>query len=164
MTAVRNMLSLFVLMLFVSACSVGQDSMEGKQAPAFSLKGADGKALELKSLTGKVVVVNFWATWCPPCRAEIPGMQEVYEKYKSKGLEIVGVSLDRDGWRAVTPFLQKTKMTYPVVMGGQEVAEAYGGISAIPTSFVIDRKGKIVKHHVGYFSKDDFEKAVKAAM
>ena len=163
MTGFRSLFALLALMLLVSACS-GQSTMEGKQAPAFSLKGADGKSLELKSLAGKVVVVNFWATWCPPCRAEIPGMQEVYEKYKTKGLEIVGVSLDRDGWSVVTPFLQKTKMTYPVVMGDAAIAEAYGGISAIPTSFVVDRKGKIVKQHVGYFSKEDFEKAVKALL
>ena len=91
-------------------------------------------------------------------------MQEVYERYKAKGLEIVGISLDRDGWRVINPFLQKTRMTYPVVLGGQEVAEAYGGISAIPTSFVVDRKGKIIKHHVGYFSKEEFEKAVKSLL
>jgi cytochrome c biogenesis protein CcmG/thiol:disulfide interchange protein DsbE len=163
MTGFRSVFALLTLMLLVSACS-GQPTMEGKQAPAFSLKGADGKSLDLKGLAGKVVVVNFWATWCPPCRAEIPGMQEVYEKYKTKGLEIVGVSLDRDGWNVVNPFLQKTKMTYPVVMGDAAIAEAYGGISAIPTSFVVDRKGKIVKHHVGYFSKEDFEKAVKALL
>jgi len=150
----------FAVVLSVGACSA-QNDMEGKQAPPFSLKGADGKTVDLKSLSGKVVVVNFWATWCPPCRAEIPGMQEVYEKYQKQGLEIVGISLDRDGWNAVTPFLQKTRMTYPVVVGGGDLATAYGGIRAIPTTFVVNRKGKIEKQHVGYFSKEDFEKVVK---
>ena len=159
MNHVRIIAAAVLLLFSASACS--SQSMEGKQAPAFNLKTAAGKTVDLKNLAGKVVVVNFWATWCPPCRAEIPGMEEVYEKYKDKGLEIVGISLDRDGWNAVKPFLQKTRMTYPVVLDDADAAAAYGGISAIPTSFVVDRKGRIVKHHVGYFPKQDFEAAVK---
>src|SRR5512135_1596144 len=78
-----------------------------KKAPNFALKTSDGATIELSKLKGKTVVVNFWATWCGPCRAEIPGFLEVYEKYKSKGLEIVGVSLDEGGWNDVKPFVKK---------------------------------------------------------
>jgi cytochrome c biogenesis protein CcmG/thiol:disulfide interchange protein DsbE len=151
-----------VLALFVGFATTSlYCSDEGKQAPDFSLKTGDGKTVELKKLSGKVVVVNFWATWCPPCRAEIPGMIDVYEKYRKQGLEIVGISLDREGWSVITPFVQKMKMPYPVVLGDKSVAAAYGGIQAIPTTFIIDRAGAVVKKHVGYLSKEDFESTVK---
>ena len=130
-------------------------------APNFSLQSQDGKTIELKKLAGKAVVVNFWATWCGPCRAEIPGMVKVYEKYKGKGLEIVGISLDRGGWDDVKPYLAKNKISYPIVVAGQELTDAYGGIRSIPTSFFVDRKGNIVSKHVGALSEEAFEKAVK---
>jgi cytochrome c biogenesis protein CcmG/thiol:disulfide interchange protein DsbE len=133
-------------------------------APNFSLSTGDGKTVALSKLRGQVVVVNLWATWCGPCRSEIPGMLEVYNQYRSKGLEIVGISLDRDGWRVVNPFVEKMKITYPVVLGNGQVAEAYGGIEAIPTTFVVDRKGNVAARHVGYLSKAEFEKIVKKAL
>ncbi len=130
-------------------------------APNFALQSQDGKTIELKKLAGKAVVVNFWATWCGPCRAEIPGMVKVYEKYKGKGLEIVGISLDRGGWDDVKPYLAKNKISYPIVVAGQELTDAYGGVRSIPTSFFVDRKGNIVSKHVGALSEEAFEKAVK---
>jgi thiol-disulfide isomerase/thioredoxin len=133
-------------------------------APNFVLQSQDGKMIELKKLAGKAVVVNFWATWCGPCRAEIPGMMKVYEKYKSKGLEIVGISLDRGGWDDVKPYLAKNRISYPVVVAGQELADAYGGIQGIPTTFFVDRKGNIVSRQVGALSEEAFEKAVKGIL
>jgi thiol-disulfide isomerase/thioredoxin len=149
-----------VLLAFV-LCAVVPASAGEKTAPNFALKTSDGKTVELKKLAGKVVVVNFWATWCGPCRAEIPGMLEVYGKYKSRGLEIVGISLDRGGWEAINPYVEKAKITYPVVLGNNDVAEAYGGIRAIPATFVVDKKGNLVEQHVGSVSTEDFEKMVK---
>ena len=143
---------LIALMLVILFAGVQVGLAAGDAAPNFALKTADGKTVELKKLSGKVVVVNFWATWCGPCRVEIPGMLEVYGKYKSKGLEIVGISLDRGGWSVVTPFVEKMKITYPVVLGDGDVADAWGGIQAIPATFVVDRKGKIVERHVGAVS------------
>ena len=134
------------------------------KAPNFSLKTADGKTLELKKLQGKVVVVNFWATWCGPCKAEIPGFLEVYQQYKSKGLEIVGVSLDRDGWKPVRPFIERYKITYPVVVGDGDLTVAYGGVDAIPTTFVVDKKGNIAARHVGYMDKKTFENLIKGLL
>jgi thiol-disulfide isomerase/thioredoxin len=133
-------------------------------APNFTLQSQDGKTIELKKLAGKAVVVNFWATWCGPCRAEIPGMMKVYEKYRAKGLEIIGISLDRGGWDDVKPYLAKNKISYPIVVAGQDLADAYGGIQGIPTTFFIDKKGNIVSKHVGSLTEEAFEKAVKGVL
>jgi len=139
-------------------------ALAGDPAPNFKLSTMDGKSIELKSLAGKAVVVNFWATWCGPCRHEIPGMMKIYEKYKAKGLEIIGISVDRGGWKDLKPFLTKSPISYPIVLGGDEVVKAYGGIEAIPTSFFIDRKGNIVSKTVGSLEEEDFEKAVKSIL
>ena len=151
-------LNLFAISVLVPVFALSQSVTK---APNFSLKSADGKTIELKKLQGRVVIVNFWATWCKPCKAEIPGFLEVYKQYKSKGLEIVGISLDQDGWKPVKPFIKDLRITYPVVIGDDHIVDAYGGIEGIPTTFVIDRKGNITNRHVGYMDKDSFEQLVK---
>jgi thiol-disulfide isomerase/thioredoxin len=133
-------------------------------APNFVLKTADGKTVELKKLQGKVVFVNFWATWCGPCRAEIPGMTKVYDKYKAKGFEIVGIALDNGGWDDVSPWLAKNPINYPIVLGDRALTEEWGGIPSIPTTFIIDRKGNIAAKHVGGLREAEFEKLVKGAL
>ena len=114
-------------------------------APAFTIKSLDGKTLVLADLKGKIVVVNFWATWCPPCRAEIPDFVEFYNQNKAKGLEIVGVSVDEMTPQQLRPFVDKNKMSYPVALVNEKILKDYGPISAIPTTFVIDKKG-VVRH------------------
>ncbi len=153
-----RLLTLLMMTVFVPALMFGQAA---SKAPNFSLKMSDGKTIELKKLQGRVVVVNFWATWCGPCKAEIPGFLEVYQQYKSKGLEIVGISLDQEGWKPVKPFIDRYKITYPVVVGDAKLAEAYGGIDAIPTTFIVDKKGNIAKRHIGYMDKKTFEDLIK---
>jgi thiol-disulfide isomerase/thioredoxin len=154
MRAMIHMLAVVMLAAAVGGAAV-------KPAPNFALKTADGKTVELKRLVGKIVVVNFWATWCGPCRAEIPGMVEVYGRYRGKGLEIIGVSLDQQGFSVVTPFVQRMKIDYPVVIGDGNVVAAYGNFQAIPMTFVVDRKGNIVGEHRGAMAKEQFEQMIK---
>jgi peroxiredoxin len=159
----RGIIFSLLLVLFLLAISDAQ-SIQPQKAPNFSLKTYDGKIVELAKLKGKVVVINFWATWCPPCRAEIPDFIKAYDAYKSKGLEIVGIALDEDGWPKVKPFVDKNKISYPIVLGTAEVAQQYGGIEAIPTTFIVDRKGNIVDHQVGMLIKGMLERKIKVLL
>lgn len=151
-----------VSITLVFALFTGFSSNDGpRKAPDFKLKNIEGKTVELSKLKGKTVVLNFWATWCGPCRAEIPGFIQVYDKYKSRGLEIVGISLDEGGWGDVKPFVKKYAIPYPVVLGNNTVAEQYGNIEAIPTTFIIDKDGLVVDRHIGYLKMEDFENKIK---
>ncbi|PLX32184.1 MAG: hypothetical protein C0600_03495 [Ignavibacteria bacterium] len=151
--------TLAVLTFFLATLTLS--AQVGEKAPAFSLKDKDGNTVTLASLEGKVVVLNFWATWCPPCRAEIPDFKKVYQNYREKGVEIIGVSLDQKGWSAVRPFLKKWDINYPVVLGDAKIARAYGNIRSIPTTFIIDREGTITDSHVGAMSEDMLIKTFK---
>jgi cytochrome c biogenesis protein CcmG, thiol:disulfide interchange protein DsbE len=118
------------------------------EAPAISLTDIEGKRLDLADYKGKVVVLDFWATWCGPCRAEIPGFTELQDKYASQGFSMIGISLD-DEPGPVVDFYKEFKMNYPVAVGNQRIGELYGGILGLPTTFVIGRDGRIYAKHTG---------------
>ncbi len=130
-------------------------------APDFTLPTSDGKSMKLSDLKGKVVIVDFWATWCPPCRKGIPDLIALKKKYGAKGFEIVGVSVDTDTKNEVVPFMKEQKINYPVVYGNMNVYQQYGGIRAIPTSFVIDKQGKIVASYEGLIPVETYENHIK---
>jgi cytochrome c biogenesis protein CcmG/thiol:disulfide interchange protein DsbE len=155
----KNALSIFLIVIaigFVTSAMAQQ-----QKAANFSLKSADGTSYELSKYKGKVVIVNFWATWCGPCRKEIPDFIEAYKKHKDKGLEIIGISLDQDGWARVTPYVKKSNINYPIVLGDEKVVENYGGIEAIPTTFIVDKNGNIADQHTGTMSLKQLEAKLK---
>lgn len=130
-------------------------------APDFNVKDIFGNEdVSLKKYAGKVVLLNFWATWCPPCKLEIPDLIVLQEQYKDKFV-IIGVSVDQDGPEGVKAFYQANKMNYPVIMATADMIASYGGITAIPTSFIINGKGEAVTKIVGYRSKDQYEELIK---
>jgi len=144
----------------VKAASVKPDS-ERKQAPEFALKDADGKLVHLSDYRGKVVLLDFWATWCGPCKIEIPWFMDMQRKNKDRGFEVLGVSMDDEGWEVVKPFLADLQVNYRVVIGNDATAQLYGGVDALPTTFLIDRGGKIAAVHVGLASRRDFEDGIE---
>ena len=144
----------------VKAASV-KPAKERKDAPDFTLKDADGKVVHLSDYRGKVVLLDFWATWCGPCKIEIPWFMDMQRKNKEKGFEVLGVAMDDEGWEAVKPFLTDLGVNYRVVIGNDATAQLYGGVDALPTTFLIDQGGKIAAVHVGLASKKDFEDGVE---
>ncbi len=170
----KGLIILVLLVIWASGCGVetGIEEIgemeevlitekEWGDAPDFTLPDLEGNSLTLSDFKGRVIMLNFWATWCPPCRKEIPDFVELYEKYKDEGLLIIGVSLDKGDSRTVKQFSKNYKINYPIVLGNVNVTQDYGGIRGIPTTFVIDRKADIKKKYVGYRSKATFEEAVK---
>ncbi|MDO8737624.1 TlpA disulfide reductase family protein [Candidatus Deferrimicrobium sp.] len=130
-------------------------------APPFSLPDTNGNIYSSAQLAGKPVVINFFATWCPPCKAEIPGFVEVYNKHRSEGFELVGISLDTDTRGNLPGFLMSNKVGYRILFGDLATARAYGGVSSIPTTFFVGKDGEIKNVHVGYMDKDAFDKEVQ---
>ncbi len=135
-----------------------------KPAPSFTLQDLKGNQISLSDFKGKVVVLDFWATWCPPCVKEIPHFIELYEQYKAQGFAMVGISVDREGISVVKLFTQKYRVNYPILMTDGQVQKAYGGIPSIPTTFVIDKAGNIRQKYVGYRDKAVFEADIKALL
>jgi len=155
----KRLVTIFLLLSFiaVAACSrkeAPQPAMEGKPAPDFTLPDLDGQKTRLSDLKGKVVLVNFWATWCPPCRAEIPEFVETYNACKDKGLVIIGVSLDQVPAQELASFVKNFGMTYPVAFGTEKILDDYQPGQYIPATIIIDKKGMIRSRHVGAMDGD----------
>ena len=130
-------------------------------APSFSARDLDGREISLASLRGKVVLVNFWATWCGPCRAEIPDLIALQEKYRD-GLQVIGISQDEAPVDLVRRFVADHHMNYPVVMSSPEIEALFPGVNALPTSFIVDRQSRIVQKHVGMLAKSTTEQETRA--
>lgn len=127
-----------------------------KPAPEFALQDSSGRTVSLKDYRGKVVLLDFWATWCHGCKLEIPWFAELSHKYHDKGVAVVGVSLDSEGWKVVTPFMRTAKIPYQIILGNDNVAKTYG-IENMPDTFLIDRQGQIAAVYNGVVDKQNVD-------
>lgn len=153
--------------------TVKVDVAAGAPAPDVTLKDLDGKEVTLAQYQGKVVLVNFWATWCDPCRVEIPWLIEMQQKYSARGFTILGIDVDDEGHNVIAKFVEKERfdvngaklpMNYPILTGDDSVAEKFGGLLGYPTSFLISRDGKIVKKVQGLISYDEIATAIESQL
>jgi len=144
-----------------------------KPAPEVTLKDLDGKDLSLAQYKGKVVLVNFWATWCEPCQVEIPWLIEMQQKYAAKGFTVLGIAMDEEGASVVTPWVKnerfdvngsKSQMNYPIVVGNDAAADKFGGLLGYPTSILVSRDGKVIKRITGLISYDEISKSIESQL
>ncbi len=159
--------SLLLISGLVVGCSSApkaQQHLDRKPAANFTLADASGAKVALADYKGKVVLLNFWATWCGPCKVEIPWFVEFNKTYKDRGLAVVGVSLDDDGWKSVKPYLAEKKIDYTVVVGNDAVSKSFGDVDSLPTTFIIDQDGRIAFTHTGLVSKDTYEKEIQSLL
>jgi thiol-disulfide isomerase/thioredoxin len=153
-------------LIYLQALSVlAQEASSARTpAPNWKLTDLNGKRVSLSDFSGKVVILDFWATWCMPCRIEIPHFVELQKQYGANGLAVIGVSLDEQGPDVVKRFVKQFEVNCSILIGNEKIAEKYGGIVAVPTTFVIDRQGRIVSQHVGYDDKASFEKEIQSLL
>ena len=168
--AVRMMAASAAMFALLAGCSSSPRTVRAaslkpgkdrQKAPDFELKDANGQTVRLSDYKGKVVLLDFWATWCGPCKIEIPWFEEFERENKDKGFAVLGVAMDDDGWNAVKPFAKERSINYRLVLGDDKVADLYGGLEALPTTLLIDRNGYIAAVHIGLSGKNDFEDGIQ---
>jgi cytochrome c biogenesis protein CcmG/thiol:disulfide interchange protein DsbE len=137
---------------------------KGKPAPDFVLKDVNGQTVKLSDFKGKVVLLNFWATWCGPCKIEIPWFMDFEQKLKDKGFAVIGVSMDDEGWEVVKPYVEAKKLNYRVVIGDEKLSTAYGGVESLPTTFLVDRTGNVTATHIGLVSKSEYQNEIESLL
>jgi peroxiredoxin len=158
----RSLLSAAIICVFLTGCSSapqtavaasgkgGSGKSDGRtEAPDFALQDANGATVHLSDYKGKVVLLDFWATWCAPCKVEIPWFMEFEQQYKDRGFAVLGVSMDDGGWADVKKYIEKEKINYRILLGNDEVGGKYGGVDSLPTTFLIDRDGRVAAKHEG---------------
>jgi cytochrome c biogenesis protein CcmG/thiol:disulfide interchange protein DsbE len=152
-----------IICLLISSVlgATGEPIAAGRTAPPFVLSQADGKPISLAAHKGQVILLSFWATWCAPCRVEMPWFEEFSKTYSGKGFSVFGVSLDDGGWPVVKPVVAKLKISYPIGLGDQKIMKSYGMGDLLPATFLIDRTGKIRLVKVGFGDKAEFEKTIE---
>jgi peroxiredoxin len=164
--------ALVCLVLAMASCSSQKSPAQGgikpdnarQKAPDFTLRDAEGRAVKLSDYRGKVVLLNFWATWCAPCRIEIPWFIQFEKEFKDRGFAVLGVSMDDDGWDSVKPYIERMRLNYRVIMGDSLVSDLYGGVDSLPTSFMIDRQGRVARIHIGLAGRSEYQDDINALL
>ena len=142
----------------------GAGAWQGRAAPDFSLASLDGNTLKVSDFHGKAVLLNFWATWCEPCIVEMPWFVELQKKYGPQGLQILGVAMDDAGPKEIADFAKKMGVNYPIMIGKEAVGDQYGGLPYLPSTFYIDRDGKVVDRVYGLISRSEIEADIQKAL
>jgi peroxiredoxin len=154
--------------LILSACcsfAIGvKKETDRKKAPDFEVNDAEGRTVRLSDYAGKVILLDFWATWCTPCKASVPWFNELQAKYSAEGFTVLGVSMDEKGWDVVKPFVEKMQIKYPVALGTKRIAYLYGDVDQLPLAFFIDRAGKVAAIHLGPAGKKEYEKVIRTLL
>lgn len=138
--------------------------LQGKAAPDFSLVTTTGQTMKLSDFQGKAVLLNFWATWCEPCKVEMPWFVDLQKKYGPQGLQVIGVAMDDASPKDISAFAQKMGVNYPILIGKEEVGAQYGGIEYLPSTFYINRNGKVIEHAFGLVSRSEIEANIERAL
>jgi peroxiredoxin len=138
--------------------------VDRKRAPEFELPDADGKITRLSDYQGNVVLVDFWATWCIPCKTEIPWFNDFEQKYKNQGFAVLGISRDEDGWTKVKPFIERMRMGYRILLGDARTAYKYGDVDALPVAFLLDRERRVAAIHFGLVSRKKVEEEIRTLL
>jgi thiol-disulfide isomerase/thioredoxin len=142
------------VLVFLAILLMAGSAGAAKKMPEFNEKNITGAGVvNSEDFAGKVLLVNFWATWCPPCRKEIPALIKIHDKYKDKGFSVIGISMDEGGRRVVEKFVEKLEINFPVFIGNAKIGRGFGGVMGIPVTFLVDREGNLVKRLDGYISE-----------
>ena len=138
--------------------------LQGQPAPDFTLMTPDGRTMKLSDFHGKAVLLNFWATWCEPCKVEMPWFVDLQKKYGAQGFQVLGVAMDDASPNTIASFAQKMGVNYPILVGKEEVGAQYGGIDYLPSTFYINRDGKVIDHVFGLVSRSEIEANIEKAL
>ena len=160
----RIVLLLAMGVIYAMGCSTNKHEPKGEKAFDFNLKDLEGNSYRLSDFKGKVVILDFWDTWCPPCKAEIPHFIELYNDYKDNGFVMIGAAIGNKGEDAVRQFIRDKNVSYLNLMATMEAIQGFGGVTGIPTTFVIDKEGYIYKKYIGFKSKETFEQDIKTLL
>ncbi|MBV9479294.1 MAG: redoxin domain-containing protein [Acidobacteria bacterium] len=147
-----------------TSSGAGAGELKGKPAPEFSLEALDGKTVRLADFRGRAVLLNFWATWCQPCKIEMPWFEEMQKQYGPEGLQVVGIAMDDAPKEDISKFAKEMGVNYPILLGKEVVGEAYGGVQFLPSTFFIDRQGRIVDRIFGLKSRSEIEDDIKLSL